>query len=164
MTGSLQSPPPLPWSAAYATEAASSLTFNTSESCSDYYFDFASGGEGGREGGGNPACHRLKSGRVEIPDCTAAVLPCHKVQMTFTELIKPILVINGNYMFTYHTHVLLLAQWLFQGGSQSGKKQLPSPCTQFSQPLTSSKYCMCVIFCLCHRLCEQYHKCFARVV
>lgn len=131
-----------------------SLTSNTSKSCSDYYFDFASGGEGRRgerrEGGRGasclPACRRLKSGRVEIPDRTAAVSPCHKVQMTFTQLIKPVLVINGNYMFPYHTYVLLLAQWVFHGGSQSGKKQLPSPCAQFSQPFTSSKDSICVIF------------------
>lgn len=38
-------------------------------------FDFASEG---REEGGHPSCHTLKSGRVEITDCTAAVSPLTK--------------------------------------------------------------------------------------
>lgn len=52
------------------------------------------------EGGGGVR----ESGRVEIPDCTAAaVSPCHKVQMTFTEVIKAVLVMKANYVFTFHT-------------------------------------------------------------
>lgn len=143
-----------PRSAAYATEAASVWLPTLQKVVLIIILILRvewSGVEGRGEAGGRgaswlPACRRLKSGRVEIPDRTAAVSPCHKVQMTFTQLIKPVLVINGNYMFTYHTYVLLLAQWVFHGGSQSGKKQLPSPCAQFSQPFTSSKDSICVIF------------------